>query len=59
MTRARYETVIWVPGGNPEDATRAPAEFDEIAACLIACGAQPLEHMQHGADDRIPDPMLL
>jgi hypothetical protein len=43
LTRARYETVIWVPAGDPGDATRRPAEFDAIARFLVACGASPLE----------------
>ena len=43
LTRARYETVIWVPPGEATDATRAPASFDAIARFLIDCGAQPLK----------------
>ena len=43
LTRARYETVIWVPCGDADDATRQPAEFDAIAEFLAACGAQPQE----------------
>jgi hypothetical protein len=43
LTRARYETVIWVPQGDPDDATRGPAEFDAVARFLAACGARPLE----------------
>lgn len=48
LTRARYETVIWVPGGSPadapfHDATRPAAEMDAIAEVLLACGARPLE----------------
>ena len=43
LTRARYETVIWVPAGDASDATRAPAEFDRIAEFLQSCGARPLE----------------
>jgi hypothetical protein len=39
LTRARYETVIWVPPGDPDDATRDPATLDAIAAFLHACGA--------------------
>ncbi len=42
LTRARYETMIWVPTGSPDDATRAPAEFDCIANFLQACGARPV-----------------
>jgi hypothetical protein len=39
LTRARYETVIWVPEGDPRDTTRSPAEFDAIARFLMECGA--------------------
>jgi hypothetical protein len=42
LTRARYETVIWVPEGNAADATRDPATFDAIAGFLHDCGAQLL-----------------
>jgi hypothetical protein len=43
LTRARYETVIYVPRGDAADATRPPAEFDAIAAVLTAAGAGALE----------------
>jgi hypothetical protein len=48
LTRARYETIIWVPRGSPpgdafHDATRPAAEMDAIAAHLLACGARWLE----------------
>lgn len=48
LTRARYETVIWVPRGSRRedpfhDATRDAAELDALAAFLEACGARPLE----------------
>ena len=42
LTRARYETVIWVPRGDAGDATRAPAEMDAVAAFLLECGIKPL-----------------
>lgn len=47
LTRARYETVLWVPRGSAaddpfHDATRDAAEMDAIAAFLLACGARPL-----------------
>ncbi|HSU06531.1 MAG TPA: DNA/RNA helicase domain-containing protein [Acetobacteraceae bacterium] len=44
LTRARYETVIWVPCGDAADGTRNPAEFDAIAEFLLDCGAVPLEN---------------
>jgi hypothetical protein len=59
LTRARYETVIWVPTGDSDDATRRPAEFDAIAAFLQECGAQPLDLLQDMGDVNGADPMLL
>jgi hypothetical protein len=59
LTRARYETVIWVPSGDTDDTTRRPAEFDAVAAFLQECGAQPLELSEHARNDDGPDPMLL
>lgn len=43
LTRARYETVIWVPQGDPVDRTRSPAELDAIAGYLAACGIKALD----------------
>lgn len=48
LTRARYETIIWVPRGSaPDDPfldrTRPAAEMDAIAAYLLDCGARPLQ----------------
>ena len=43
LTRARYETVIWVPAGDHRDRTRDPEEFDRVAAFLLQCGATPLD----------------
>ncbi|MFT8245910.1 DNA/RNA helicase domain-containing protein [Roseomonas sp. BN140053] len=45
LTRARYETVIWVPRGDPEDPTRDPAELDALADRLLGCGARPLAEL--------------
>ena len=42
LTRARYETVIWVPVGDPNDVSRAPALFDALADYLLRCGAHRL-----------------
>ena len=42
LTRARYETVIWVPRGDAADPTRDPAAMDAVAAYLLHCGAHPL-----------------
>jgi hypothetical protein len=42
LTRARYETVIFVPKGDPIDPTRDSQQFDAIADFLEACGARAL-----------------
>ena len=42
LTRARYETLIWVPEGDGRDTTRLPATYDAVAAFLTACGVVPL-----------------
>ena len=42
LTRARYETVIFVPPGDPIDPTRNPGVLDAIAAFLQSCGARGL-----------------
>ena len=39
LTRARYETVIYVPRGALDEPTRDPAEFEALAAFLSRCGA--------------------
>jgi hypothetical protein len=38
LTRARYETIIYVPHGNTEDATRQPHIYNDIATFLKSCG---------------------
>jgi hypothetical protein len=49
LTRARYETVIWVPAGSPasdgpwHDPTRHAAEMDGVADYLLACGVRQLQ----------------
>jgi hypothetical protein len=45
MTRAREGMVIWVPLGDPDDATRDPKHLDATAQFLLRCGAQPLNGM--------------
>jgi hypothetical protein len=42
LTRARYETIIWVPRGDPTDPTREPHLLDQTAERLLAAGVQPL-----------------
>lgn len=58
LTRARYETVVWVPRGSRHgeafhDATRDAAELDAIADLLLACGARPLAT----EDSAAPEPV--
>ncbi len=50
LTRARYQTILWVPRGDAGDRTRQPSEFDAIAGFLMACGVPMLEA------DFIPEP---
>ena len=59
LTRARYETVIWVPEGDARDATRPPAEFDAIARFLQSCGVRALSTMPVTNNEREPAPLLL
>jgi hypothetical protein len=70
LTRARYETILWVPRGSRRgdgpwfDATRDAADYDAIAAFLLACGARPLEEARAGgagpaAAAPAPHPALL
>jgi hypothetical protein len=46
LSRARYETIIWVPRGSPpgewHDPTRDAATYDTIADHLLACGVRTL-----------------
>ena len=57
LTRARAETVIWVPKGSARDdafhdPTRDAAVLDEVAAFLAGCGARalvPMPAVQSGA----------
>ena len=43
LTRARYETIIFVPRGDVGDPTRDPAVYDRIAERLHEAGAPWLE----------------
>ncbi|HZU32726.1 MAG TPA: DNA/RNA helicase domain-containing protein, partial [Candidatus Angelobacter sp.] len=42
MTRAREGMIIFVPQGDPSDATRNVKTMDDTAEYLIRCGAVPL-----------------
>ncbi|MCA3350264.1 MAG: DUF2075 domain-containing protein [Roseomonas sp.] len=60
LTRARYETMIWVPPGSASDdpfhdATRPSAEMDALADFLFASGAKPLEALPNQSQ---PAPVL-
>ncbi len=57
LTRARYETVIFVPRGDAGDATRHPAVFDAVADFLTACGAGVLT--SEVAIEALAEPALL
>ncbi len=58
LTRARYETVIFVPAGDAADPTRRPATLDGIASFLTACGARELM-LETDAVTREPEMLLL
>jgi hypothetical protein len=64
LTRARYETVIWVPrGSHPagawHDATRSAEELDRIAEFLLGCGARSLSEVPDPPAARMAQPHLL
>ncbi len=58
LTRARYETIIWIPRGSPcgswHDETRDAARYDAIAEYLLACGARPLSLAAQPAAEPAP-----
>ncbi|WP_368415741.1 DNA/RNA helicase domain-containing protein [Falsiroseomonas sp.] len=63
LTRARYETVIWVPegsrAGDPHhDTTRDAARYDAIAGFLLACGARLLPATAEPARDEAAPALL-
>ncbi len=55
LTRARAETIIWIPQGDAGDKTRAPEEYNATADFLTDCGARQLTEIP--AEQ--PAPMLL
>ena len=59
LTRARYDTVIFVPRGDPDDPTRVPEYYDQIAAFLLACGVRPLAPEVAVGEPRTSQPSLL
>lgn len=51
LTRARGETVIWVPNGSQRDevfhdCTRDAVEMDALARYFIACGARSFTELR-------------
>lgn len=54
LTRARYETVIWIPPGDDADATRDPASYDAVAGFLRACGVADLAPLPRPAERAAP-----
>jgi hypothetical protein len=58
LTRARYETVIFVPRGDADDGTRSPDVLDGIADFLAACGAEALNGVEVPSVS-VPEPVLL
>lgn len=60
LTRARFNTVIWVPRGAARDATRDPARYDAVADYLLACGIIPLDDAPAPVENAaMPEPTLL
>ena len=63
LTRARYETVIWVPRGSDPadpwfDRTRDSRHYDAIADFLLACGVRPLAAMPAPTRDETAPALL-
>jgi hypothetical protein len=59
LTRARYETFIWVPRGDASDPTRPPASFDTIADFLVSCGIGIIEIDAAPPENLVEQPILL
>ena len=58
LTRARYETAIYVPRGDAADRTRDPQTLDRIAGFLTDCGATALADLPATVSVE-PEAMLL
>jgi hypothetical protein len=54
LTRARYDTIIWIPEGDPTDPTREPGLFDQTAAYLLQCGATMLQDVPLPLPEAVP-----
>jgi hypothetical protein len=59
LTRARYETVIFVPPGDDGDSTRNCSIYDEISDFLIACGVRRLESQPIQRSAPLPEMLLI
>ena len=59
LTRARYDTIIYVPRGDMHDVTRDPAGYDRVAAFLSACGARDWVPVVQPAAAPALEPVLL
>lgn len=42
LTRARADTIIWIPRGDENDVTRCPKAFNQTEEFLLECGAHRL-----------------
>ncbi|MGH7101279.1 MAG: DUF2075 domain-containing protein [Acetobacteraceae bacterium] len=55
LTRARHETILWVPRGDAADETRPPADYAAVVEFLLDCGVRPLDDGEPpGAATTIP-----
>ena len=59
LTRARYETIIWIPRGDRSDPTRPPESLDAVADFLENCGVGLIEHRQSPPEDLVEQPVLV
>ena len=59
LTRARYDTIIFIPRGDAQDMTRDPATYDRIAEYLLQCGAREWAALPAQAASPIPAELVL
>ncbi|MGH7080052.1 MAG: DUF2075 domain-containing protein, partial [Acetobacteraceae bacterium] len=45
LTRARHETILWVPRGEAADETRPPADYQAVVQFLLDCGVRSLDDL--------------
>jgi len=58
LTRARYQTVIWVPRGDRNDRTRNPDELDDVARFLQVCGVEILTEFTEARTSEAPATLI-